>query len=141
MTEEKDRALVAKYPKLFRDRYGNMMETCMCWGFECGDGWYYLIDNLCKCIQSYIDSNHHLEGNVQIYVTQVKEKYGTLRFYTTGGDDRVEGMIWFAEYLSSAICEECGNPGEIVVKGGWYMTRCPEHSPLTSIKDEDVIEE
>jgi len=44
--EELDEKLVATYPELYRDRNGDMKETLMCWGFECGDGWYQIIDTL-----------------------------------------------------------------------------------------------
>jgi hypothetical protein len=47
MRKELDEVLCAKYPLIFKDRNGNMMHTAMCWGFECGDGWYNIIDILC----------------------------------------------------------------------------------------------
>lgn len=48
----------------------------------------------------------------QIVATQVKEKFGTLRFYYDGfGNERIMGMCYMAEALSSSICEVCGNPG------------------------------
>jgi hypothetical protein len=139
MTKELDEALVAKYPKIFRDRYGDMKNTCMCWGFECRDGWYFLIDNLCKCIQDYCDDNP--QNCSEVVAVQVKEKFGSLRFYVESADDMIEGMIWFAEHLSAHTCEVCGKPGEIVNSHDWFSCVCPEHSPLTAIKDEDVIEE
>lgn len=59
----------------------------------------------------------------KVEVQQVKEKFGTLRFYTHGADDTVYGMISMAESLSSVICEECGCPG---TQGGkhWIKTLC-----------------
>ena len=39
MNNQKDRYLVLKYPKLFVNRYKNMTESCLYWGFECDDGW------------------------------------------------------------------------------------------------------
>ena len=57
MTEELDKKLVEKYPKIFRDRHADMRTTAMCWGIETGSGWYFIIDNLCNTIQSYIDNN------------------------------------------------------------------------------------
>jgi hypothetical protein len=48
MRKELDEALCAKYPEIFRDRNGDMRTTLMCWGFECGDGWYNIIDILCS---------------------------------------------------------------------------------------------
>lgn len=141
MTKEHDNKLVADFPKIFRDRHAPMAVTAMCWGFDCDDGWYFLIYNLCKCIQSRIDLNPHLKFPQPVAV-QVKEKFGTLRFYADGVDEETSGMIRFAEFLSGHICEECGKEGEVLNDHGWYMCRCPEHSPLGNItEEEDIVEE
>ena len=58
---------------------------------------------------------------------QVKEKFGTLRFYTHGGDDVTRGMERMAESMSAVICEECGNKGKWRT-GGWYRTLCDDHA-------------
>jgi hypothetical protein len=47
MKRELDEALCAKYPLIFKDRNADMRTTAMCWGLECGDGWYNIIDVLC----------------------------------------------------------------------------------------------
>ena len=52
MRKELDEALCAKYPLIFRDRHENMQVTAMCWGFDCGDGWYNIIDILCGLLTS-----------------------------------------------------------------------------------------
>jgi hypothetical protein len=52
MRKELDEALCAKYPLIFKDRHENMQHTAMCWGLECGDGWYNLIDVLCGLLTS-----------------------------------------------------------------------------------------
>jgi hypothetical protein len=52
MRRELDEALCAKYPLVFKDRNENMQNTAMCWGFECGDGWYNIIDVLCGLLTS-----------------------------------------------------------------------------------------
>lgn len=59
MREELDEALCAKYPLIFKDRSGNMRETLMCWGFDCGDGWYNILDTLCGLLSSQY--NHYKE--------------------------------------------------------------------------------
>ena len=46
MNRHYDRYLTLKYPPLYRDRYSPMTHTAMCWGFECGNGWFNLINNL-----------------------------------------------------------------------------------------------
>jgi len=47
MKRELDEELCRKYPLIFKNRHAHMTETAMCWGFECGDGWYNIIDVLC----------------------------------------------------------------------------------------------
>lgn len=99
----------------------------MYWGFSCGDGWYDLIDTLCENIQSYIDNNSSETRVIsQLTADQVKEKYGTLCFYTSGGDTLIDGMIWFAESMSGRICEICGNSAKLR-NDGWLVTLCDEH--------------
>jgi hypothetical protein len=138
MREELDSLLCQKYPKMFVNRNKSMQETCMYWGFECSDGWFDLIDKLCESIQSYIDNNSHAPDRIipQVTVDQVKEKFGTLRFYTTGGDRLIDGMIWFAESMSGRICETCGAPGKTRGKGYIY-TACNEHAKEGD-KDDDL---
>lgn len=127
MKEELDKQLCEKYPKIFVNRNGDMKETCMYWGFSCGDGWYDLIDTLCENIQSYIDNNSSETRVIsQVVAEQVKEKFGTLRFYTSGGDRLIDGMIWFAESMSGRICETCGKPATLR-NSGWLVTLCDEH--------------
>lgn len=120
MNRELTEKLFNKYPKLFGQSTESPEVTCMCWGFECGDGWYWLIDQLCDTLQNYIDSNH-LD---QIEVVQVKEKYGTLSFYVNSCDDLAQGMIWFAESLSGSICEKCGSTNNVTQTIGWIKTLC-----------------
>lgn len=62
----------------------------------------------------------------QVIVDQVKEKFGTLRFYYTGGDSKIDGMVRMAESMSAVTCEVCGKPGE-QRHGGWVKTLCDEH--------------
>ena len=128
MKQEFDELLCNKYPKMFVNRNKSMQETAMCWGFSCGDGWFTLIEELCGNIQSYIDNNSR-PGRIipQVTVDQVKEKFGTLRFYYQGGNDVIDGMVWFAESMSGRICEVCGNPG-IRQGTGWVYTACKAHS-------------
>ena len=105
-----------------------MTQTAMCWGFDCGDGWYNIIDAVCAMIQNH-ERNNKLNNEVMppVIATQVKEKYGTLRFYYTGGDDYINGVVAMAEYMSGVTCETCGAPGEIR-EDGWIRTLCDEHA-------------
>lgn len=52
MKQELDEQLCNKYPLIFKDRNADMRTTAMCWGFDCGDGWYNIIDVLCGLLSS-----------------------------------------------------------------------------------------
>lgn len=112
-----DEQLCQKYPSLYRDRQGEITKTLMCWGFECADGWYYLIDSVSDLL-----TTHEPEA----VAIQVKEKFGGLRFYYRGGGEFSCGMTSMAEYVSDGICEICGAPGAIY-NAGWVATRCEKH--------------
>lgn len=188
MKKELDEQLCKKYPKIFRDRYAPMTQTAMSWGFDCGDGWYDIIDALCGSISNHLWNQRHnrisamrynrvlkraINGNVaaleryyykgteeesiawakkmaardlevartgpnqqfrkeppkvrQVVASQVKEKYGTLRFYTNGNDEYVDGLISMAESMSARTCETCGSPGK-TRRGGWVRTLCDKHA-------------
>ena len=173
MKQELDKLLCEKYPKMMVNRNKNMQETCMCWGFECGDGWFNILDQLMGNIQHHIDwkekqragaikynemaaqakagnfdlfeedmkalSNEYKEKRLeeivagdfravpesipQVTLDQVKEKFGTLRFYYSGGDDAIDGMVRMAESMSGVTCEECSAPAQ-THGPGWIRTIC-----------------
>ena len=107
MKRELDLSLCARFPKIFAQRQMPMIRTAMSWGFECGDGWFNLIDSLCESIQAHVDHSKCW----QVKAIQVDEKYGGLRFYYSGGDDTVFALVSLAENLSERTCEVCGAPG------------------------------
>ena len=137
MKQEFDEYLCSVYPKLFVNRNKPMTETAMCWGFECGDGWFQILNQLCQNIQHHIDwKNRGGEVVPQVTVDQVKEKFGTLRFYYTGGDDYISGLVSMAESMSGVTCESCGKPGT-QTSGGWIKTACVEHGGQDFSKEEE----
>lgn len=87
---------------------------------NCGDGWYWLLDQLMGEIYGYCNSNDKKVPEV----TQIKEKYGRLCIYIQGGDEMIDGMIWLAESMSYTICEECGSIESIGHTTGWIKTLC-----------------
>jgi len=187
MKNELDEKLCAAYPQLFVNRHADMQTTAMCWGFECGDGWYHIINNLCGNIQHHLDHaqkqrDYAIKYNAmaaqckagmfdlfdeeyktftsqtfkddrlddiiqddfrtvpdpvqQVEVLQVKEKFGTLRFYYSGGDDYIRGLVSMAESMSGVTCETCGDVGQRV-GGGWITTLCKEHAEARGIYDHE----
>jgi hypothetical protein len=109
------------------NRNKSMIETCMCWGFDCGDGWFNILNQLMGSIQHHLDWKNK-NGLVveQVTLDQVKEKFGTLRFYYSGGDDVIDGMVRLAESMTCVTCEVCGSPGT-QNSSGWITTLCETH--------------
>lgn len=206
MNEELTRKLVQRFPVIYQGFYDNMSETCMCWGFECGDGWFPIIWQLSLAIESELgytqgqieeflwNKKWSKRWNALIYklspvqrdkqerrgtgskddpihwvvtekakgtwderlvrflfgqkekrrgfdvdrlglkrlvwhpntgfaVSQVKEKFGGLRFYCPG-NERINQYVNFAEHLAEITCEECGKPGKLRERRGWLATEC-----------------
>ena len=121
MRLELEELLRQKYPELFRDRRADMPATAMRCGFDCGDGWFDLVDVLCAAIQ-----HRAAEKGLNVVAEHLREKYGQLRFSVFGDDKFVDGLIFVAGALSAGICEECGKPAFIAGQG-WISTRCFEH--------------
>ena len=105
--------------------------------FECDDGWGSLIADL--------------EAKLKVLspdytISQVKEKFGGLRYYANAGDvdeetsKRFYDLIHEAENKSFEICECCGQPGQLSRRGkhGWYKTlcsRCAERMNFEPVRD------
>ncbi|HDR8993915.1 hypothetical protein [Burkholderia vietnamiensis] len=112
MRPDLQQQLYERYPAIFEHEPG----------FACGDGWFDLIDVLCAQLQGVTE-----HGGPQVVATQVKEKFGSLRFYTASLNDEQHGMVELAEALSVRICEVCGSRGQLY-KPGWVRTRCDAHA-------------
>jgi len=110
--------LIGRYPILYQGHEWPLTQNLMAFGFECGDGWFKIIDQLSADITLLDEKN----GTTTIAV-QVKEKFGALRFYVEFGSDAVYDLIDAAEEESLKTCEMCGEPGEL--RGvGWVSTMC-----------------
>lgn len=121
MNIELEQKLFDKYPKIFSKKDEESNDNLMYFGFEHNDGWYWLIDNLCNTIQNYKNFDSRRS---QVVAVQVKEKFGTLRFYVETSNEFVEGIIKFAEDLSGTICEMCGTTKKVGKTTGWIKTIC-----------------
>lgn len=66
-----------------------------------------------------------------VTIDQVKEKFGTMRFYYSGGDHGIASIVAFAEDLTNHVCERTGAPGTMCKRGGWYKTLSPDEAEKT----------
>lgn len=74
-----------------------------------------------------------------IHVKQIKEKFGGLRFYYDGGDERISGMESMAEVWAGHTCETCGDKGTRR-SGGWIRTLCDRHEAEHKSRIENIKE-
>lgn len=153
MNNELQKQLAEEFPFLRckqqpdKNKISNLYDA---FGMEIDDGWFSLVKDLCTEIKNLYD-----EAGLpcDIVMDQVKEKYGTLRWYyhyeedeggTPALDFPGESSLRFAsdkielkknvadivskyERLSGAVCEVCGRPGKIRSDLGWIRTLCDEH--------------
>lgn len=96
MRQELDLALCTRWPSIFADRHGDPTETGMCWGFQCDDEWYPLIDLACAALMRETE----LYGAPMPVATQVKEKFGSLRFRLKETSEGQRAILSFAADLS-----------------------------------------
>jgi len=133
--------LYEEYPDLFSNRLKSPKESCMSWGCEIGMGWYDILSSVCWRIFQHDENiadririrtekgkeNEQLDLEyIPVKFDQIKEKFGGLRLYYSGGDDYVRGLVSLAEELSYKICEVCGDKGK-PNKGGWISVLCDKH--------------
>jgi len=151
MTDDKLEQLAKRWPDLFQ-KSGDFE-------FSIGEGWYDIVDMLCGALSKDIERVKHrlkyamenpaakfsqtieeLESAVAKAreelptLVQVKEKFGTMRFYVDGGTAEMHNYISFAEAMTSRTCEVCGDRGQSR-QGGWVRVLCDKHSREQDEKD------
>lgn len=133
MNEKLEQKLFDKFPKIFQKKDLDMSMTCMCWGIDTPDSWYNIIQKLCEKLQWDTDNNNY----PQVVAEQVKEKFGTLRFYygldniqklseerLTHNEGYIEGVVSVYEDITSGICSECGSNKDVTSTRGWVRYLC-----------------
>ena len=152
MNEQNTKKMLTDFPALFRDalRSSSEQQSCMGRGFECGDGWFQLIYELCTSIEVQA-REMGLDPATEDWpmARQVKEKFGSMRFYISTpspepSDNRLEAesrgdllsfrpvasiesirkLVADAEAKSSTICQGCGQPAEMRNDGGYWRVLC-----------------
>lgn len=109
----------ARWPDWFDKRNEDGKRVSLVFGFQCNSGWRDLLWRLCEDIEK-------LGPGRNFHVLQVKEKFGGLRFYTSGTTEEVLHRIHLAEQESYQTCEDCGTKENVSTSGGWLLTLCEE---------------
>lgn len=101
-------------------RHGHIRGGLTAFGFECGDGWIFILEDLF----AKIDEEVKKAQLASFQVVQVKEKFGELVVYVDGGNDAIDALIVAASKRAAVTCEDCGKPGRMREFNEWYRTEC-----------------
>lgn len=114
--------------KRYVEIYGYMMNERVCkFNFECGDGWNSIIALALHELANIRESQS--EDEPPITVTCVKEKFGVLHIYLSGGNGKTAGeamsVAQNALEESAKTCEICGTREKVgCTMTGWMTTCC-----------------
>ena len=116
--EEMDEFLVSigGLERIYREDKGSIVDS---YYFGVGEGWYPIIKDLI---------NELIALGWDKRPTQVKEKFGGLRFYLETYPEGAQEVITKYEKLSYETCEKCGEKGTNRKIKGWYYTLCDDHA-------------
>jgi hypothetical protein len=103
--------IIEKYANLFEGKHGYP---------TVGNGWLPLIDTFLSIVAFEMERHNMPEVKIQC----VKEKFGGLNIYFSGGNDYTYAYSSFAMKLSYTTCETCGTFHEVGYTTGWIKTIC-----------------
>lgn len=87
---------------------------------ETPTGWDKLLENMCEEVNDYLEKHDLIDA---YRVDQIKEKFGSLRWYDNGLIPA--DLIDKYEILSEQTCAICGKPSDKFTKG-WILPICDE---------------
>lgn len=98
-----------RFPLLFADALTHSLARSPLteWGIECGIGWRRLLEEVCGKLERLI-AEAPAELRAGYRVTQVKQKFGSLRIYMRRYTEEMFQVIGSAEEASLDLCEGCG---------------------------------
>lgn len=108
------------------DKFPNLYKNKLIPG-DYEEGWNNLITELSVQLEQEILQLPEEERD-RYYATQIKEKFGGLRFYMSKKTQIMKDLVQKAEEKSITICEECGEAGSLQRDGCWWRTVCNKHS-------------
>ena len=91
--------------------------------WECGKGWWPLIEKVAAAIDSF-NATH---PDAPVEVSQIKQKFGGLRIYHHNAPEDIRQLIDKAIEASWHTCEKCGSiTGVTTNLEGYQLTLYPE---------------
>ncbi|AMM24565.1 hypothetical protein [Variovorax sp. PAMC 28711] len=98
-------------------------------GLDMYEGWTPILAQACAEIDAIL--GEHKQG---FHFSQLKEKYGSARYYFDAGSvdnealERIQIALDQAEQATETACMCCGSPAVIEKYGGWFLCLCDAHA-------------
>ena len=129
-TVDQNRALCEKYPFLLL-RKGEYRYTKL---DNLPDGWRIAFgEQLCEELKAELEQSGRLN---QYSILQIKEKFGSLRWYDNGNTEAGREILSKYEKISARTCIRCGKPATRITQG-WISPYCdaccPQNAPSVPI--------
>lgn len=102
------------------DTFSFYSDLCRNNGIQCGNGWFYILNELNWKLLYFKQKN----PNVDIQIQKVSELFGGLKINSNIADPSLLKYINEAEEESYKTCEICGRPGKVQSRCGWLITLC-----------------
>ncbi len=140
MRKELKEQILTEFPKLFGEHFPS---------FDCGDGWFQLIYNLCGTLAI-------LTLPEDYKILAIKQKYGGLCLWGDPYNEEITELLYECEQASLGVCERCGttqgvkyfihrgweqvacHPCRKMIKAGW-QEGCAEFSPVEKEITRDIL--
>jgi hypothetical protein len=114
--------IFTEFSQFFKNR-NDPRQSLMCFGCECGKGWYELIYDFLNELNKYC-----IDNKIDFpQIVQIKEKFALIRIYVEPTTEEIFDIISKYEKISSETCEECGEKGEVREDLGYIRTLCDKH--------------
>lgn len=122
---DSNRKLCEKYPFLkINDLDGD--PYAYTWLDDVPDGWRKaFVEQMCEEIKQALLEKGGEKSLHEYEIMQIKEKYGTLRWYDFNAPSKVQDIIDKYEDISADICIKCGESATVMTTG-WIRPYCDE---------------
>jgi len=104
MRKELEVILLGIAPEFYRESVSPPEKSCMCFGFECGDGWFEPLLDFSRKVEPL--NELAIKSHFSFVASQVKEICAAL-----------EERCW-------NTCEKCGATEGIITTGEWMQRLC-----------------
>ena len=140
MRKELENRFYEVAPVFYSEKDIDVQETCMCFGFECGDGWFEPLLEFSKEVARI--NGIAMKSHICFVASQIKQKFGDIRVYwhTKSFPDMCdqipnrEDAMRLYSMMNNAIntlvlrcrntCENCGATHHIITTDGWIQRLC-----------------